>query len=271
MQSYFKNDIRFKNLSILGSLNSGKCTLAKSISIVCNCISTPNNFSFNGENYYIMPIPCIGEELNEKYNLSSNLSDIALIVIDIKDLIGEFNNKKFYHEILFDLFHKRIANIIICFNKIDNLIFSKELYFECIEKINGLITQNSSYFEIFPSNKTTINYIPISAKESINLIENANLNVKFPWYEGETLLNLLHTIKLQEENENKILFIINDFYKDEDYFVISGKNLGKTLIINQNYYLEPVNKRLNLLKICNCQGLYVESAGLNQFLTVNFL
>jgi translation elongation factor EF-1alpha len=262
----FKN---FHNLAIYGKVNSGKCSLAKSLTFACQNIDTPNNFRYKGQNYFILPIPCSSYEFKEKYDFSSNMCEIAIIVLDALEMYN--NNYCDIINTIFDLSHKGIKHVVICFNKIEILTINNEIFHNLIKdlKINLSIYQNC-----FNKNITKLYYIPISAKESINLNENMKFQENYKWYEGESLLETLNKI-IEEQNcweihEKINKFLIYDFYNDEDFFVISGKILSGEFKINQEYNILPINKKLKLLKICDCEGNYIDIVYKNQFVSYKF-
>lgn len=238
------------NIAIFGKLNSGKCTLAKALSIATNSISTPSYFTYENKHYHILPIACTTHEFQEKYDLSSYMSRIALILVDTQDLTEDHS---FYLELILDLLHKGVKNIIICLNKID------------ISKVDPKYTLNldfSNYKTLFELNEFNIHYVHISAKEGLNIGER--------YIEcGYSLLETLNIVS-STDNKDRDTFLIYDFYKDEDYFVISGLNMISKLKINEEITVLPLNKSSKLIKICNCEGNYVNEVSSNQFVTLKF-
>jgi translation elongation factor EF-1alpha len=264
----------FHNLAIYGKVNSGKCSLAKCLTFACQNIDTPNNFSFKNQNYFILPIPCSSFEFQDKYDLSSYMSEIAIIVVDSEEILKNkesFDKDRDIINLILDLSHKGIKNVIICLNKIDKFEINKEILHKLIEdvKIDLSIYQNS-----FNKNIASLYYIPISAMECVNVKENMKNQENYSWYEGDSFLETLNKIIDEEKSlgiQEKInRFIIYDFYKDEDYFVISGKILSGEFKVNEDYYILPINKKLKLQKICDCEGSYVDVVYKNQFVSFKF-
>lgn len=274
MQADNKN-LSYINLAILGGENSGKCTLAKSISICTQAISTPSNFTYNSQKYYLLPIPCIPSDYTEKYEMAINICDIGLIVIDIGDLLDSFSSKNSIYKYILDLILRDVQNVIFCINKIDKIDFSQFLFDGAIKKLNDFILPKiRKVNQILDTNKINFEYVMISAKEGINLMVNIANEDKSSWYKGETLMNTLNKVSIiykERKFENKeATFLVYDFYKDSDYFVISGKILAGKMIITsvKSYFLTPANKIIKVEKICNCEGIYVESALEREFITL---
>jgi sulfate adenylyltransferase subunit 1 (EFTu-like GTPase family) len=264
------NTNTYTNIAIFGDTNVGKCSLAKALSIASGDISKPNNFTYNNKNYYILPIACASLDYIEKYELSSTMCDIALIINEYPENVDDINI--FTSNVVCDLVRKNVQNLIFCFNKIDKLEKIEENFQLIVNSYEKLIFQDE-FFKFYNMNKiNTRHYISISATENINIKSitdeenhNHNLNPK-------SLLDIIDSIKMgNESDERGVCFLVYDFYKDEEnkHFVISGKNIKGVIEINKEYFLLPNKIKLNVDKISNCES-YIEKAEENQFLTVRY-
>lgn len=260
------------NIGIFGFFNSGKCSLSKSLTIACGSISTPNNFTYQNKNYFITPIPCSYSDYNEKYEFSSNICDIAIIVNDSGQEIHEY--EAFKKNIILELTLKGVQNIIFCYNKIDKFNFTKEKFEENKTFWENFIYKEEKFLEIFPSNKLNTIYIPISANENWNIEEKSEEFLHcYNWYKGDSLLESLDKIEIPKFN-HLVKFFIYDFYNDTDegYFVISGKTLRGELNKNTQYVILPqILDVINVFKIdklSNCEGTYVDNISSHQFCSI---
>ena len=101
------------NFSILGKMNSGKCSLNKAINLYIKDLSHPKDFIYNNSKYHLFPIPCCGPDLKDNFDISIKNSDFLLITVD-STLINDINNDLNYY------FHLISLSII---NGIKKLIF----------------------------------------------------------------------------------------------------------------------------------------------------
>ena len=266
---------KYFNVSLLGNLDSGKCSLARTLNIATNCISVPNMFKVGNDCFNILPFPCHPRlEYEEKYDICTSMGELAIILFS-EEFFGEKKTslvQKYKEEVL-KLAHKGIKHIVFCLNKIDSFQLDEEQFLSFTNELNmdGLLKIYSDCFLSRPD----IYYVPISAKECFNISENINLDVKSSWYKGLSLFDTLRIISsklrtVAEELEGReARFLIYDSYRDEDYFVISGKLLEGKIFFNQEYQLCPLGRKVTIEKICDCQGIYVTEISPFSFSSVN--
>ena len=263
------------NFSILGKLNSGKCSLNKAINLFTKELLHPKDFSYNNTKYHIFPIPCCGNELKDNFDISIKNSDFILITIDSNN-INDINKESNYyiHLILLSIIHG-IQNIIFVLTKNgnkdgnDNINNLKNFMNELYEKIKTKLGINNI--------KINFDFCSIDSLEGYGIEELLN---KFPKN------NDINSI----ENKNNPISILGlyDKYSDKEReeFVISCKIIDESnkysLSINEKklhlYYIdEKLNEMKHLkdtipFKIGLADGEYVEKLIDidNQFISLKF-
>ena len=263
------------NFSILGKLNSGKCSLNKAINLFTKELLHPKDFSYNNTKYHIFPIPCCGNELKDNFDISIKNSDFILITIDSNN-INDINKESNYyiHLILLSIIHG-IQNIIFVLTKNgnkdgnDNINNLKNFMNELYEKIKTKLGINNI--------KINFDFCSIDSLEGYGIEELLN---KFPKN------NDINSI----ENKNNPISILGlyDKYSDKEReeFVISCKIIDESnkysLSINETklhlYYIDDKLNEIKHLKdiipfkIGLADGEYVEKLIDidNQFISLKF-
>ena len=263
------------NFSILGKLNSGKCSLNKAINLFTKELLHPKDFSYNNTKYHIFPIPCCGNELKDNFDISIKNSDFILITIDSNN-INDINKESNYyiHLILLSIIHG-IQNIIFVLTKNgnkdgnDNINNLKNFMNELYEKIKTKLGINNI--------KINFDFCSIDSLEGYGIEELLN---KFP---KNNDIN-------STENKNNPISILGlyDKYSDKEReeFVISCKIIDESnkysLSINETkFHLYYIDEKLNEMKhlkdiipfkIGLADGEYVEKLIDidNQFISLKF-
>lgn len=109
-------------------------------------------------------------------------SDLAIILIDAENGVIEQTKR---HSII--AFLLGIKHIVVTVNKMDLVNYSEEVY-------NKIVTDYKSAAELIGIEKIT--FIPISAKKGDNIVDRSQ---KLAWYTGETLMQYLENVKLDED------------------------------------------------------------------------
>ena len=252
-----KNENQIICIAIFGKLNSGKCTLSKYLSINYGNIAEQNKFKLNNIEYHIFPIPCVGPEYNDNYDISIFNCDISFIIIDISEEFDEI----FHIKLIGDIISKGINKIIILFNKIDKVNFDENIEQKFKNNINNIINKFNSFFEL---NKIDLDYFSISLKEAQKLNE---IIERIKNYNFEN-----------KENENILIPIYDKYYdKEDNKFVITGKMLSGKINLNSSLTYQTINENkiipnqnLNPLKISKLNGNYVNEILNKEFISIKF-
>ena len=145
----------------------------------------------------------------------ASTADVAIILIDARNGIIEQSKRHSYIAALL-----QIPNVIIAVNKMDLVDFSEEVY-------NSIKTEYLSIAEKLELKHTF--FIPISAKEGDNVVEASG---RTPWYKGETLLHLLETLPVRQDESRlparfPVQFVIRPHSdKFHDYRGYAGRLAG---------------------------------------------
>lgn len=109
-------------------------------------------------------------------------SDLIIILVDARNGVLEQTRR---HSIIASLLN--LPHVVIAINKMDLVNYSQNVY-------NNIVID---YAEVAKSlGLPDVTYIPISALNGDNIVEKSN---KFPWYDGECLLQFLETIEVQND------------------------------------------------------------------------
>jgi len=169
----------------------------------------------------------------------ASTADVAIVLIDARNGIVEQTKRHSYIASLL-----QIPYVILAINKMDLVNFSEEAYNTIkneFEKIATILKLKKIYF------------IPISARDGDNVV-GASKNT--PWYNGETLLNLLETIPVHNNDSElparfPVQYLINqDNDKFQNYRGYSGRVSGGVFRVGDTILALPSN-RLSTIKAIN--------------------
>jgi sulfate adenylyltransferase subunit 1 len=125
------------------------------------------------------------EQYTRNMATGASTADLAIILIDARYGVQTQTRR---HSFIAKLLG--IKHIIVAINKMDLVDFSENKYNEIC----------ASYVEFSKELDMTsdIIYIPLSALNGDNVV---NISHKSPWYEGDTLMHLLETIKIDKDRD----------------------------------------------------------------------
>lgn len=125
---------------------------------------------------------------HEQYtrNMATGASncDVAIILIDARYGVQVQTRR---HSFICSLLG--IKNIIVAVNKMDIVDYSQERY-QAIKKEYREFTESLNFRDV--------RFVPLSALNGDNVVEES---VNMPWYPGATLIKLLNTIDIKEQDE----------------------------------------------------------------------
>jgi sulfate adenylyltransferase subunit 1 len=168
----------------------------------------------------------------------ASTADVAIILIDARNGIIEQTKRHSYIASLL-----RIPNIILAINKMDLVDFSEQVYNEIkaeYESIASILKLKNLFF------------IPISAKDGDNVVDASD---KTPWYQGRTLLYLLETLPVHQ-NENHlparfpVQYVVRPHSDDfHDYRGYAGRISGGTFKVGDEATVLPSGTRSKIIAI----------------------
>ena len=109
-------------------------------------------------------------------------ADLAIILIDARNGVAEQTRR---HSIIASLLG--IPHIVVAVNKMDLVEYSQDVF-------NNIVidyTETARMLDL-----KDVHYIPISALDGDNIVDTST---HMPWYEGESLLHFLETVKIQND------------------------------------------------------------------------
>ncbi len=109
-------------------------------------------------------------------------ADLAIILIDARNGVEE---QTLRHSLIASLLGT--PHIIVAINKMDLVGYSQDVY-------NNIVIDYTAAAKTLKLNDVV--YIPISALNGDNIVERS---VNMPWYQGDSLLHYLETVKIQKD------------------------------------------------------------------------
>ncbi len=171
-------------------------------------------------------------------------SDLAIILIDAENGVVEQTRR---HSII--AFLLGIKHIVVTVNKMDLVNYSEEVY-------NKIIADYKKAAELIGIKKVT--FIPISAKKGDNIVDRSE---KLSWYTGETLLQYLETVKLDEDIDLEnprfpVQFVIRPQTEElRDYRGYAGKIISGVYRKNDKITVLPsgVSSRISKIEVASVE------------------
>lgn len=179
-----------------------------------------------GNNKFIIADAPGHEQYTKNMAVAAANSDIAVILIDANDGV---KTQTIRHSYICHLFG--IKKFIIAINKMDLVDYDQNIF----DKIKRDYLAKIAELKI-----EGIDFVPISAIESDNIIENSpNIN----WYEGKTLLDLLLTAKNEQKQSQSSRFLVQNVLKSENKRFYQGKLFGKELKVGDEINIYPAQSK----------------------------
>src|SRR6266850_7839724 len=109
-------------------------------------------------------------------------ADLAIILIDARNGVAE---QTLRHSLIASMLG--IPHIVVAINKMDLVEYSQDVF-------NNIVIDYTAAAKTL--DLKDVHYIPISALNGDNIVDKS---FKMPWYEGESLLHFLETVKIQND------------------------------------------------------------------------
>jgi sulfate adenylyltransferase subunit 1 len=109
-------------------------------------------------------------------------ADLAIILVDARNGVAE---QTLRHSLIASMLG--ISHIVVAVNKMDLVEYSQDVF-------NNIVIDYTASARAL--DLKDVQYIPISALDGDNLVDKS---VNMPWYEGESLLHFLETVKIQND------------------------------------------------------------------------
>ncbi|MGL4760726.1 MAG: GTP-binding protein [Sarcina sp.] len=194
--------------------------------------TTRIRFSSDKRDYIIIDAPGHKEFLKNMIS-GASAAEAALLLIDGNEGVREQSKR---HGYILSLLG--IKKVVVIVNKMDLIDYSEEK-FNAIKEEYGKFLNNIS---VFP-----INYIPISAFEGENLIEDSE---QMPWYKGYSVVEQMDSLeKSKSLNEKPLRLPIQDVYKFDSRRIIAGRIESGTIKVGDEITIYPSNKKTKVNSI----------------------
>lgn len=158
-------------------------------------------------------------------------AEAAILLIDAAEGIAE-NSKR--HAYMLSMLG--IKQVVVAINKMDLVNFSEEVY--------NTISKEYSKF-LLEIGIRPVAYIPISARDGVNITGNSDL---IPWYKGLTIVELLDEFKKEKEDTNDFFrMFVQGVYKftanGDDRRIIAGTIDSGKIHVGDDVVFLPSGKR----------------------------
>lgn len=159
-------------------------------------------------------------------------SQASIVLVDARNGVVEQTYRHFFINNLL-----RIKNVIIAVNKMDLVNYSEEKFNQIKGEIEYL-SKKSAY------QNQQLTFIPISALHGDNVVYKSD---QIDWYKGESLLDHLEKLHLEDSNENtKARFPVQNVVRPKtddfhDYRGYAGKLYGGDLTVGDQVSILPSN------------------------------
>ncbi|WP_312078614.1 GTP-binding protein [Chryseobacterium sp.] len=179
-------------------------------------------------------------------------SQLMVILIDARQGVIEQTRR---HSIIASLL--KMKNIAVAINKMDLVDYSEEVYND-IKAQYEMVAQKLGL--------ENVNYFPISAFHGDNIVDKSQ---KTDWYQGETLLEFLENVDLNQSKNNdaarfQVQYVIRPQTEDlHDYRGYAGEIISGNYTVGDEITVLPQNIQTKISKI-ETGGVSVESVFTNQ-------
>jgi sulfate adenylyltransferase subunit 1 len=182
------------------------------------------------------------EQYTRNMVTAASTADLALILVDARaGMITQSRRHSFIAHLL------GIRHFIIAVNKMDLVDNSREQY-------DKVVQQFTDFFNML--DPVDVRYIPISALLGDMVVERSD---KFPWYEGPTVMELLETIEIEQQDHNALRFpvqLVNRPPLPElgDFRGYMGRIASGRVNVGETITIHPSGRRTQVTGIVTFDG-----------------
>ena len=131
------------------------------------------------------------EQYTRNMVTGASTADLALILVDARQgLVTQSRRHAFLAHLV------GIRHVIVAVNKMDLVDFKQEVY-------DRICSEFKTFFERL--GPVDLRFIPISALQGDMVVERGE---NFPWYQGQTVMETLETIEIEQEDASHLRFPI---------------------------------------------------------------
>ncbi|CEM13058.1 unnamed protein product [Vitrella brassicaformis CCMP3155] len=200
------------------------------------------------------------------------MADAALLVVDVTRFEAGFERGGQTKEHLQLVRALGIGQLIVAINKLDAVGWSEDRYRSVMDPLHGFIIGPEAGFK-----SSNVQYLPLSAFEGTNIVDNNCAELKAWWGEGATLVDLIDGLQTKGRGDSTgasggpFKGCVSDVWRTGDKTSVSMKVDGGTLRNGQKVLILPSNETA-IVKGLECRGAsvpecrsgdYVDTALLN--------
>jgi sulfate adenylyltransferase subunit 1 len=182
------------------------------------------------------------EQYTRNMVTAASTADLALILVDARTgMITQSRRHSFIAHLL------GIRHFIIAVNKMDLVDFSQEQY-------NHVVKQFTDFFNML--DPVDVRYVPISALQGDMVVERGD---KFTWYDGPTIMELLETIEVEQQDASELRFpvqLVNRPPMPElgDFRGYMGRISSGRVRVGDQVSIQPGGRRTQVTSIVTFDG-----------------
>lgn len=195
------------------------------------------------------------EQYTRNMATGASTADLAIILIDASQGVQTQTRR---HSFIVKLLG--IQNVVVAINKMDIVDYAKEVF----EEIKKSYTQFSNDLGL-----QNIYFVPISALKGDNVVK---LSLQTPWYQGESLMNLLDNIEISTDiNDSQFNFPVQLVNRPNANFRgYAGTIASGEIKVGENVTVFPSGKSTSVKSIVTYDKNFDEAtAGMAVTLTLN--
>lgn len=129
------------------------------------------------------------EQYTRNMATGASTCSLSILLIDARKGVQEQTRRHSFISTLLGIRH-----LIVAVNKMDLMDYSQDVF--------NQIKQDYQNFATELPVELDVQFVPISALDGDNIVNKSN---KLPWYEGQTLLEILETVQVQEKASEQAL------------------------------------------------------------------
>ena len=182
------------------------------------------------------------EQYTRNMVTAASTADLALILVDARTgMVTQSRRHSFIAHLL------GIRHFVIAVNKMDLVDYSRERYEQVVKEF-------TEFFNML--DPVDVRYVPISALQGDMVVERGNL---FPWYEGPTVMELLETMEIEQQDASDLRFpvqLVNRPPMPElgDFRGYMGRIASGRVQVGETISIQPGGRRTTVTGITTFDG-----------------
>lgn len=194
-------------------------------------------FSSESRKFIIADSPGHVEYTRNMVTGASN-SEVSIILIDARKGLLEQTHRHYFISTLL-----RLQTVVFCINKMDLVGYSEDVFLKIAADINKM---NESF-----AYRPDIHVLPISSLKGDNVVFTSN---NTPWYKGDSLSGILHTIKPNVQDTDAFRFDVQQVLHVQnaeftDYRAYTGRIISGSVKVGDRLTVLPSGTASEVVEI----------------------